>query len=402
MDQLRLLMVAGERSGDVYGAALASGLAARLGGVEIFGCGGDAMRGAKVDTVIDAHAISSAGLVENLTALPRAYRAFRQLVAEIDRRPPQLGILIDFPSFNLPLAKRLKSRGIAVVYFISPQIWAWKSWRIKDIKARVDKMLCIFDFEERIYREAGVPVEYVGHPLVDLARVRLTREEFFAQAHLDPAIPTLALLPGSRTTEVSHNLPTMLDAASRLALGRRVQFVIPVAPTLDVAWLERLQARCYVGREVARLVTNATLEALRYTELAVVASGTATVEALLSERPMIVVYRVSPISWILGKFLVQVPFYSMVNLLARKPVVPELIQNEFTGENLARQVERLLEDATARETMVEEFRKLKPRLGPGGAIERVVKAVSEILHRSAGVPPLQEKAEGDATAGAMR
>ncbi len=384
MPQLRLLIVAGERSGDIYGAELARNLQTRLDGVEIFGCGGDAMRRAKVETVIDAHDISSAGLVENLTALPRAYRAFRQLVQVIDRRPPQLGVLIDFPSFNLRLAKKLKERRIAVVYFVSPQIWAWKSWRIKGIKACVDKMLCIFDFEERIYREAGVPVEYIGHPLVDLARPRVSREEFFERARLDPAIPTVALLPGSREMEVSYNLPPMLDAASRLSLRRKIQFVIAAAPTLQVTWLERLQARCYVGREDVRIVPNAALEALQYSELAVVASGTATVEALLSERPMIVVYRVSPISWFFGKFMVKVPFFSMVNLLAGKAIVPELVQRDFTGENVVREVERLLEDAAARQAMVQEFRALKPRLGPGGAIGRAADAVIKVLGRRPG------------------
>ncbi len=376
-----LMMVAGERSGDVYGAELAAALRARLGAVEIFGCGGEAMRRAGVDTVVDAHQVSLVGITEVLAGLPRAYRAFQHLVHEVDRRRPRLAVLIDFPSFNLRLAKRLKHRKIPVVYFVSPQIWAWKRWRIKGIKATVDKMLCIFDFEKEIYRKAGVPVEYVGHPLVDLVRAHLSREDFFTKTGLDPKTPTVALLPGSREIEVSFNLPPILDAASRLALARQIQFVIAVAPTLDAGWVEPVVARCYVGRATVRTVTHATYDALQHSDVAIVASGTATVEAALRERPMVVVYRVSPLSWFFGKFMVNVPFYSMVNLLAGKPVVPELIQSDFTGQNLANRVEYLLDHAEAREQMVREFRALEARLGPGGAIQRAAEAVIGLLRQ---------------------
>ena len=275
------------------------------------------------------------GLTEVVSGLPRAYRAFNRLMEEVDRRRPQLAVLIDSPSLNLRLAKRLKRRNIPVVYFVSPQIWAWKKWRIKQIKERVDKMLCIFDFEEEIYRRAGVPVEYVGHPLVDLVETNLTREEFFARGGLDPSVPTIALLPGSREKVVRFNLPPMFECAGRLALSRKIQFVVAVAPSLDPAWVESRLREGRAGKAAIRPVTNATVEALHYADLAVVASGTATVVAMLAECPMIVVYRVSPISWMMGKFLVNVPFYSMVNLLAKKAVVPEMMQNDFNAAALA-------------------------------------------------------------------
>ncbi len=378
---LKLLMVAGERSGDVYGAGLAAALKSRWGALEMFGCGGDSMRRAGVETLVDANQVSMVGITEVIKGLPRAYRAFRSLVVEVDRRRPQLAVLIDFPSFNLRLAKRLKRRKIPVVYFVSPQIWAWKKWRIREIKAYVDKMLCIFDFEEAIYRKAGVPVEYVGHPLVDMVRPHLSREEFFAKAGLEPNTPTVALLPGSRKIEVSYNLPPMLDAATRLTLTRKVQFVVPVAPALDAGWLESTLARCYVGRAIVRPITHATYDALQNSDVAVVASGTATMEATLRERPMIVVYRVSAITGWLARFMIDVPFYSMVNLLAAKPVVPELIQSDFNARNLASRVEYLLDHPEARQEMVRELQALKPRLGSGGAIRRAAEAVSALLER---------------------
>jgi lipid-A-disaccharide synthase len=372
------MIVAGERSGDVYGGELARALRARAG-ASIFGCGGGAMREGGVETVVDAREFAMVGITEVVSGLPRAYRAFNRLMAEVDRRKPQLAVLIDSPSLNLRLAARLKQRNIPVVYFVSPQIWAWKKWRIKQIKERVDKMLCIFDFEEEIYRRAGVPVEYVGHPLVDLVETKFTREEFFARAGLDPSVPTVAFLPGSREKVVRFNLPPMLECAGRLALSRKIQFVVAVAPSLDPTWMESRLLEGRAGKATIRTITNATVEALRYSDLAVVASGTATVVAALAECPMIVVYRVSPISWMMGKFLVDVPFYSMVNLLAKKAVVPELMQNDFKAAAVAARCEYLLDNAQARDTMVKELRALRPRLGPGGAVGRAAEAVLKVL-----------------------
>jgi len=377
-----LMIVAGERSGDVYGGELAKALRARLSTAEFFGCGGEAMRRAGVETVVDAHEVTMLGITEVLSGLPRAYRAFHAILAEVDRRHPQLAILIDFPDFNLRLAKQLKKRNMRVVYFVSPQVWAWRRGRLKQIKSRIEKMLCIFDFEEAIYREAGIPVEYVGHPLMDLVRPHQTREEFYARTGLDPGTVTVALLPGSREKEVCYNLPVMLDAATRLTISRRLQFVVAVAPTLDPGWLERALLECYVGRATVRTATYATYDALQHSEVAIVASGTATLEAALRERPMVVVYRVSPLTWLMGKFLVDVPFYSMVNILAGKPIVRELMQSDFTASNLTAQVEYLLDHPEARQEMVNEFRALRPRLGPGGAAGRAADAVVALLRPS--------------------
>jgi lipid-A-disaccharide synthase len=375
-----ILIVAGERSGDVYGAALARALGERLPGIRIFGCGGDAMRQAGVETTVDAHSIALAGIVEIVSGLARVYRAFHALLDEVGRRKPELAVLIDFPDFNLRLAEKLKQRGIPVVYFVSPQVWAWRKGRLNQIKATVTKMLCIFDFEEAMYREAWVPVEYVGHPLVDLARALMTRQEFFAKAGLDPAVTTVALLPGSREKEVQLNLPPLVEAAANLAGRRKIQFVLPVAATLERDWMAALIKRQQSGAAAIQTIAGLTHDVLEHADVAVVASGTATVEAALHARPMVVVYRVSPFTWTVGKLMVNVPHYSMVNLLAGKALVKELMQSDFTGQNVAAEVEYLLDHPEARATMAEGLHAVSARLGLGGAINRAAEAISNVYN----------------------
>lgn len=380
MSESPILIVAGERSGDVYGAALARALGERLDGISIFGCGGDAMRQAGVETTVDAHSIALTGIVEIVSGLARVYRAFHALLDEVERRKPALAVLIDFPDFNLRLAKKLKQRGIPVVYFVSPQVWAWRKGRLKQIKATVRQMICIFDFEEAMYREAGIPVTYVGHPLVDLARAQMTRQEFFAKAGLDPSVTTVALLPGSREKEVEHNLPELVVAAANLAGRRKIQFVLPVAATLRPEWMESLIQRHGSGTVAIRTVAGLTHDVLEHADVAVVASGTATVEAALHVRPMVVVYRVSSFTWIFGKLLVSVPHYSMVNLLAGRALVKELMQSDFTGQKVAAEVEYLLDHAEARATMGDGLRAVRARLGAGGAIGRAAEAISNVYN----------------------
>ncbi len=380
--QSRILIVAGERSGDIYGAALARALQARLPGVEIFGCGGEAMRKAGVDTTVDSHETAIAGVTEIVEGYPRVFRAFYKLVGEVDRRRPQLAILIDFPDFNIRLAAKLKKRRIPVVYFISPQVWAWRKGRVQTLKKRIAKMIVIFDFEEEIYQHAGVPVEYVGHPLVDMVRADLTREEFFAKVGLDLSVKTIALLPGSRQKEVVGNLPVMLEAAGRLSANQKLQFVVPVAPTIDPHDLDPTLRQYDTQGVTIRTAFDATYNALKHSEMAVVTSGTATLEAALFERPMVVVYRVSGLTWLVGKLLVKVPHFSIVNILARKELVPELMQQDFTAANVAARVEYLLDHPNARAEMVLGLQALKARLGSGGAIDRAADAMVGVLRSS--------------------
>lgn len=382
---IRILMVAGERSGDLHGAELAGELKAILGEVEIWGCGGEAMREAGVDLVADLRDFAMVGITEVIGGLPRARRAFNRLLEEAGRRRPALAVLIDAPSLNLRLAKRLKRQGIPVVYYVSPQIWAWKKWRMRHLQKRVDKMLCIFDFEEEIYRKAGVPVEYVGHPMIDrpeIAAPRLSRHEFFAQAALDPALQLIALLPGSRESEVRYILPGLIEAAQELRRrqpDRWRQFVVPVAPTLDAAGIEAMLGKSAADRALIKVLANATHDVLRYADAAVVASGTATLETALLGCPMVVVYRLAPSTAFLARFMVDVPYYSIVNLLAHKPAVPELIQNDFTGRRVADEIERLLESPEARAGMLSDFRRVRARLGPGGAARRAAEAVAAMI-----------------------
>ena len=383
MSDLSLMIVAGERSGDLLGAGLARALRGRLEGLRLFGCGGEAMREAGVDTVVDSHRLTMMGITEVIGGLARAWRALGALVAEAERRRPRIAVLIDFPDFNLRLAKRLKQRGIRVVYFVSPQVWAWRRGRLRQLKTRIDKMLCIFDFEQAIYRQAGIPVEYVGHPMVDLVRPEATREQFFSRMGLEPVGPTVALLPGSRAKEVCQILPTMLEAARRISRYRTVQFVVAVAPTLDARFVEKALIAPYAGELTIRVVSHAAYDALRHSDVAIVASGTATLEAAFCERPMVVVYRLSRLTYRIGRLLVRVPFYSMVNILAGKRVVPELIQSDFTPARVAGQVEYLLDHSQAREEMAKGLGAVKERLGPGGAVGRAADSVIGLLESGA-------------------
>ena len=372
-------MVAGERSGDLYGARLARALSEKNGPVNIFGCGGGEMRRAGVETVVDSDEVTVVGITEVIPSLPRIFRAFRRLLNETDRRRPRAAILIDFPDFNLRLAKKLKRRGMEVIYFISPQVWAWRRRRVRILRDTVRKMICIFPFEQDFYRQAGLEVEYVGHPLVETVAARVPREEWLRQQNLKPDRPVIALLPGSRKGEVRHNLPAMLEAAALLADRRNLQFVLPAAATLPAEWLEEEIKMRLSGSVSLTIVRDGVYDALKHSDAAVVASGTATVETALLGCPMVVVYRVSPLTWLVGKLLVRAPFYSMVNLIAEKAVVRELLQTEFTAERVAAEVERLLDDETARGEMMAGLQKVRAALGAPGAIERAAEVVRRTI-----------------------
>ncbi|MFQ5664252.1 MAG: lipid-A-disaccharide synthase [Terriglobia bacterium] len=366
------LIVAGEASGDRHGAALAETLPRHLP-VAWFGLGGDAMAAAGVELISHARTVNVLGIVEILRHLPRVYGVFRQLLAEVDRRRPRFAVLIDFPDFNLRLARPLHRRRIPVVYFIAPQAWAWRPGRLKLLRRYTRKLICIFPFEESFFRHAGLEVEYVGHPLVDRARPGLDRGEFFQRYNLCPDRPTVALLPGSRNQELARHLPVLLEAAARLCRERRLQFTLVQANTVDPALLKALLARG--GNLPLRVIEDNPYNAVAWADLAVISSGTATVEALLLETPMVVVYRVAALSWWVGKLLVRTPHYSMVNLIAEQRLVPELIQRDFAPERLAAEVARLLDHPERRSRIQKELRRVKQRLGPPGAIERASRAV---------------------------
>ena len=367
------LIVAGEASGDRHGAALAAALPRHLP-VRWFGIGGDQMAAAGVELVTHARAVNVLGIVEVAAHLPRIYGVYRKLLAEVARRRPRFAVLIDFPDFNLRLARQLHRRGIPVIYFIAPQMWAWRPGRAKLLQRYTRKLICIFPFEEEFFRKAGVSVEYVGHPLVDLVRPTLAREQFLARHALHRDHPTVCLLPGSRNQEVARHLPLLLEAARRLAAVRPVQFTLVRAGTVDPALLARLLGR--KGHLSLTVIEDNPYNALAAADVAIISSGTATVEALLLGTPMVVVYRVAAPSWWVGKLLVRTPHYSMVNLLAGEKLVPELIQSEFTPARVAEEVGRLLSDPAARARIQTELGRVKGCLGPPGAIERACRAVA--------------------------
>ena len=370
------LIVATEASANRHGARLAARLGEELG-LEWFGIGGDEMRDAGVDLLAHAREFSILGIFEILRHYPRLYVVARRVLAEADRRRPRLAILIDSPGFNLHLARQLHKRNIPVIYFIAPQLWAWRPRRIRYLQRYVRKLLCIFPFEENYFRQRGVDTCFVGHPLVDGARAALPREEFFRQTGLDAGRTTVTLMPGSRNQEIRRHLPAILEAAHLVRRTHDVQFCLVQPGTVDSGLLGTLLAS---HNELPLTVLRDTpYNALAWSEAAVISSGTATVEALLLRTPMVVVYRVAPASWWVGKLLIRTPFYSMVNLIAEKPLAPELIQGDFTPARTAEELGRLLSDAGRRSRIQEEMGKIKHRLGPSGAIERATREIASVL-----------------------
>ncbi len=367
----RILISAGEASGEAYGAQLMEALRELDPALECFGLGGERMRAAGFDAVIDAKDVAVVGITEVVKHLPPIYRQFRRLLAEVDKRKPAAAVLIDFPDFNLRLARELHKRGIPVVYFVSPQLWAWRKSRLSLVRKYVKKMLVIFPFEEEFYRKHGVQVEYVGHPLAESAAATPSRAEFATHYQLDATKQWIALLPGSRRKELQMNLPEMLKAAAQM--GNAYEFILPVASTLSPSWvLEQ------IGSSQVRLVEDAG-SALALAKASVVASGTATVEAALAGNPFVVVYRVSPLTYAIGRRLVKLEHYAMVNLIAGREIVPELIQKRFTAQNIVGHVRSLLAEGPERQRMMEDLREIRRRLAPSGGINAAERAAAAVL-----------------------
>ena len=370
MPEPSIFISAGEASGEHYGALLVWALKKRLEDqnrrAAFFGMGGQRMADAGVERIVRAEDVAVMGITEVLRHLPRIYREFRRLKRAVGRHPPSIAVLIDFPDIHLKLAQEFKRLGVPVVYFVSPQLWAWKKHRIKLVRRYVDRMLVIFPFEESFYRERGVKAEFVGHPLGDLPPPTIGREELAQRTDLDPARTWIALLPGSRAKEIRSNLPEILAGARMLAERGAYEFVIPLAPTLEPehrGMVARLVEEHGSGLTV-RLVDDAR-DALFHSRGSVVASGTATVEAALIGNPFVVVYRVSPLTYAIAKRVVTVPHVAMANLIAGRRVVPELIQNEFTAAKIVEHLGPLLPDGPLRESMKQELRRIATLLKTG-------------------------------------
>jgi lipid-A-disaccharide synthase len=360
----------------MYGADVALALMSRFPGCEIFGLGGQKMLWAGVKLEGDIWHTAAMGPLAALGQLGALYRVFRRLADRIETSPPHVAILIDFPDFNLRLAKRIKAANIPVIYYISPQVWAWRPGRIKQIKQLVTKMLVIFPFEEKIYRDAGVPVEFVGHPLIEAVRATRTKEQFCRRHSLDPQKPILAILPGSRRKEIRHILPTLCDVVERIRAAKpETQFVLPAAPNLDMGGIQRIAA----NRPI-RIVSDDTYNALRYARAAIVASGTATLEAALLGTPQVIVYRISPVeAWFLGKFFLKVQLFGIVNIILGQEVVPELFQDRFTPELVSRAALKLMDDVWLQSKIRGNYETLRRQLSGGKVAERVANVVAETI-----------------------
>jgi lipid-A-disaccharide synthase len=380
----KILVSAGEASGDLYASLVVEELRRSLPAAEFFGCTGPRLRAAGVRTVVDAASLAVVGLLEVVSHIPRIYGEYRKLLAAAREHKPDLAILTDSPDFHLRVARRLHQEGIPVVYLVAPQAWAWRKGRLKQMRRTLRRLLCIFPFEEEFFTRAGIHATYIGHPLAGLVRPSLTREEFFRKHKLAAGRPLVTVLPGSRRGEAARHLPALLDAVKRLHQEQAMNWVLPASANTGAAFFrERL------GCSPVRVMEGESWDAMAHADLALAASGTVTVEAALLGTPMVTFYRVATPSWLAGKFLVRVPFYSMVNLIAGRAVVPELMQREMTGENIAREARRLLTDEGARAQMKAGLEEVAGKLSGGTtqagmpAPRRAAAIIQEVLEGQA-------------------
>ena len=371
----RILISCGEASGDLYAAALVGALRAIDPTIRVSGFGGERLRAAGADLVGDYRGLTVTGLVEAAGVLRRSWRMLDAIGEAARELRPDVFVAIDFPDFNFRLLPVMRRLAVPVVYYVSPQVWAWRAGRIHTLKKYVDRMLVIFPFEAELYERADVPVEFVGHPLVDLAVSTTPRAPFLAAHGLAADRPVLALLPGSRPSELRHNLPAMAEAVPLIAAAvPGLQILVARAPVLDDALFSPLTALRGAGIPVA-VVDRATDDVLNASDAVVTASGTATVQAALHGKPMVIVYRLSPVTYRVGRAFVRVATYGMVNLVAGRPVVPELIQDAFTPAAVAREAISLLTDTGRAETMRQDLADVRARLGAAGASRRAAEAI---------------------------
>ena len=332
------------------------------------------MRAVGCDTVADAKDLAVVGISEIFSHLPKIYGRFRRLIAEADKRHPDLAIVIDSPAFNWRVARQMHKRGLPVVYYVCPQFWAWRQGRVRLLRKYVTKALVIFPFEEQFYRDRGVDATFVGHPLADQALPAMDRGDYAVQHKLDPAKPWITLMPGSRVKEVGMNLPVMLESAAKLGCG--YEFLLPLAPTLDRSFLESL-----IGNLPSIHLVSDALPALFHSRAGIIASGTATVEAAIMGTPFVMVYRVSPLTYLLGRPRIKVSHFAMVNLIAGEQVVPELVQQDFTVEKVVARMNEILPYGPARDKMIEGLASVKLRLrGPAArAVHPIDRAAEMVL-----------------------
>jgi lipid-A-disaccharide synthase len=364
----QIMIVVGEASGDVHGAQLVKALRQRDPAVKIFGVAGEQMEQTDFEVLFSVAKLTGMGLIELAGNVKNIWQAYHLLRRTLRDRKPSLLVLIDFPEFNLRLARLAKSWGIPVLYYVSPQIWAWRRGRVRQIARWVDRMAVVFPFEVAFYQRRGVNVTFVGHPLLETVKVRAGRETVLAKYGLDPGKTTIALLPGSRGGEVRRHLPVMRAAAVRLRQERDIQFFCVRAGTIDA---HELQALLGESKLPIPIVDRDRYDAVNAADLVWTASGTATLETALLKKPMVIVYRLSWLTYLLARLLVKVDHIGMVNLLAGERLVPELIQSEVTPERIVAESRVILDDAQVRSAIIEKLSGLRQKLGAPGAADRV-------------------------------
>ena len=349
--------------------------------LDFFGAGGERMRTAGCEIVVNAKELAVVGITEILSRLPKILGLYRKLIQAADEKRPALAVVIDAPAFNWRVARQMRRRGIPVVYYVCPQFWAWRQGRVKLLRKYVDKALVIFPFEEKFYRDRGVDAMFVGHPLADLPAPAISREAYAAANQLDPGKTWITLMPGSRRKEVRMNLPTILEAAGKLGAG--YEFLLPLARTLEAAFLRELLEAAETRQSPSLLkmvhMVPEALPALYHSRAGIVASGTATVEAAIMGTPFVMVYRVSALTYALGKPRLKVPYFAMVNLIAGEGVVPELVQQKFTAQNVVAELKKIISDGAPRRHMIERLRSVKAKLKRGNDESRPSEIAAEII-----------------------
>jgi len=381
----KVMLSCGEPSGDLYAGALTTEIRRLDPTADVFGLGGEQLAASGGRLVRDFGGLAVTGLAEVVPALPRLWATYRRLVTTARAERPDVFVAIDYPGFNFRLGASVAELGIPVVYYISPQVWAWRRGRLRTMKRFVTRALVIFPFEEALYREADIPVAFVGHPLLDLATPALGRDAFRRAYRLDPEAPTVAVLPGSRANELRMILPDLVGAVERIARAvPSVQFVIARAPNLPDALFEPLARLTRVTSRVPCIVESQTDAVLVAADVVLTASGTATIQTAIHERPMVVVYRLSPLTYWMGRRFVRVNAFGMVNLVAEKPIVPEFLQEAFTPEAVAGEAVRFLTDETHAATTRAELRTVREKLGGSGASRRAAEQVLDVVraHRA--------------------
>ncbi|MDD5712318.1 MAG: lipid-A-disaccharide synthase [Smithellaceae bacterium] len=373
----RIMIVAGEASGDLHGANLVAAIKRAAPEVSFYGLGGNRMKAAGVELVADCAALAVVGLTEVISKLPLLMGVMKKLKSSLREEPPDLVILLDYPDFNLPLAKAAKAHGIKVLYYISPQVWAWRKGRIAKIKRFVDRMAVILPFEEEFYRREGVAVTFVGHPLLDAMQENYSRNEARQRLRVEEGGPVIGILPGSRPSEVDALLPDMLAAATLLRNWLpAVRFMLPIADTLQPCLVDGIVKKSGIPVSIVR---HAAYDVISACDCVMVASGTATLETALLGTPMVIVYRISPLSYLIGRMFISVDHIGLANIIAGKTVVPELIQKDANPERIASEILGILIDEGKRTRMEESLAETRDKLGTPGAAERTALIACEMM-----------------------